>query len=170
MQPGHHGADRDAENLCSILVAEVADVDEHDHVAEVVRHLGQRGDDVVLREPFDDTILVGRAVGLRELVVQVVVVRFERLQLRRTLIAPSAIDVEVRQDPQQPRAQIRTRRVRAPASKCARVRLLDEIVRLFPRVREMPRDAVDLVGQPERLLFEADAPGIVRVTTPPAPV
>ena len=35
-QPRHHGADGDVEDLGGVGVAELADVDEHDHVAEVV--------------------------------------------------------------------------------------------------------------------------------------
>ena len=48
MKAGHDGAYRDVENLCRIGVGEVADVDEDDHVAKVVRHGRQRADDVVL--------------------------------------------------------------------------------------------------------------------------
>ena len=54
MEAGHDGADRDVEDLRRVLVGEVADVDEHDHVAEVVRHGRERRDDVVLRQPLDD--------------------------------------------------------------------------------------------------------------------
>ncbi len=100
---------------------------------------------------------LGPSVRLGELVVEVVVVRLERLHLRRALLAAPAVDVEVRQDPQEPRAEVRARRVRAPAAERPRVRLLDEVVRLLARAREMPRDAVDLVGEAERLLLEADA-------------
>ena len=48
MKAGHDGADRDVEDLRRIGVGEVADVDEHDHVAKVVRDGRQRADDVVL--------------------------------------------------------------------------------------------------------------------------
>ena len=84
MQTRHHGADRDVEDLRRVGVAEVADVDEHDHVAEVVRHLGERGDDVVLREPLDDPLLVRarRRRRLRELVVEEVVALLQRLRRR----------------------------------------------------------------------------------------
>ena len=54
MQARHHGADRDVENLCGVGIRELADVDEHEHVAEVVRHLGQRVDDRVLAEPLEE--------------------------------------------------------------------------------------------------------------------
>src|SRR5205814_1541790 len=84
--------DRDVEDVRRVLVAEVADVDENDHVAEVVRDRCERRDDVVLRQPFHDALLVGRgAVGLGELVVEVVVVRLERRGLRRTLPATATI-------------------------------------------------------------------------------
>ena len=64
MQARHHGADRDVEDLRGVGVGEVADVDEHDDVAEVVRHFGERGDDVGLRELLDDGVLVD--AGSRE--------------------------------------------------------------------------------------------------------
>ena len=48
-------------------------------------------------------------------------------------------------------------RVRAPAAERARVRLLHEILGLLPRAGEVPRDAVHLVGERERLLLEAHA-------------
>src|SRR2546426_3118826 len=72
MQAGHHGPDRNVEDLGGIGVAEVADVDEHEHVAEVVRDLRQRSDGIVLGEPPVDTFLV-RLAGLLELVVEEVV-------------------------------------------------------------------------------------------------
>src|ERR1041385_7068224 len=65
VQTRHHGTDRDVENLRRIGIAEVADVDENDHVAKVVRYLGEGGDDVVLGETLDD--LVGRAAVTRSL-------------------------------------------------------------------------------------------------------
>ena len=39
VQPRHHRADRDVEDLGRVRVAEVAEIDKHEHVAEVVRHL-----------------------------------------------------------------------------------------------------------------------------------
>ena len=121
---------------------------------------GKGLDDVVLRQPLDNSLLVRRlrarvdAVG-GELVVQVVVVRLERRRLRRPLAAPPAVDVEVRQDPQQPSAQVRARRVRAPRPECARVRLLYELLRVLARGSEMAGDAEHLVGQRQCLFFEA---------------
>src|SRR3954468_19356260 len=71
VQARHHRSDRDVENLCSVGVREVADVDENDDVAEVVWHLGEGGDDIVLRQSLDDLVLVRRAVaGRLELVVE----------------------------------------------------------------------------------------------------
>ena len=48
VQSAHHGADRDVEDLRRVRVAEVADVDQHEHVTKVVRHLRERIDDRVL--------------------------------------------------------------------------------------------------------------------------
>src|SRR5579864_5153688 len=141
MKPRHHRPDRDVEDLRRVLVAEIADVDEYDHVTKVVRYGGKRRDDVVLREPLDDAFLVARtAVGLREPVVQEIVVRLETLHRRRALRAAPAVDVQVRQDAQQPGTQIRAGLVRAPAAKGPRVRLLDEVFGLFARAGEMARD------------------------------
>jgi hypothetical protein len=50
MEARHHRPDRDTQDLRRVLIAEVTDVDQHDHVAEVVRDLGERRDDVVLRQ------------------------------------------------------------------------------------------------------------------------
>ena len=58
MKPRHHRPDRHVEDLRGVVVAEVADVDEDDRVPEVVRNRGERSDGVVLREPFDDALLV----------------------------------------------------------------------------------------------------------------
>ena len=54
MESGHHGSDRDVEDLRGVGVGEVSDVDEDDHVAEVVRHLGERADHVVLGQPLEE--------------------------------------------------------------------------------------------------------------------
>ena len=64
-------------------VAEVADVDEHDHVPEVVRHGRERRHDVVLREPLVDALLVDVRLARRllEAVVEEVVALLERLQV-----------------------------------------------------------------------------------------
>ena len=117
MQPGHDGADRDVEDLCGVRVAELAEVDEHDHVAEVVRQVGERVDDASLREPLDDLLLLECLLALdrRQPVGEVVVAFLERRQVRRSLLPPAAVDVEVGEDAQQPRTQVRTRCVALPA-------------------------------------------------------
>ena len=63
MQTRHDGADRDVQDLGRVRVGEVAEVDEHEDVTEVVRDRRQSRDDVVLREPLDHTIGVGGAVA-----------------------------------------------------------------------------------------------------------
>ena len=70
-------------------------------------HLRQRGDDVVLREPLDDRVLVGGGLARRvlELVVEVVVAFLERLHLGGALLPPAAVDVQVGEDPQEPRTR-----------------------------------------------------------------
>ena len=62
MKTGHDGADRDVQDLGRVRVAEVAEVNEHEHVTEVVRHCGERRHDVVLRQTLYDLVLVGDAV------------------------------------------------------------------------------------------------------------
>src|SRR5712691_2621950 len=114
MQTRHDGPDRDVEDLRGVLVAEVAEIDQHDHVAEVVRDGRERRDDVVLRQPLDDPLLVRRADGLLELVVQEVVAFLERLDVGGALLTAATVDVEVREDPQQPRPQIRPGTERLP--------------------------------------------------------
>ena len=63
MQARHDGADRDVEDLRGVGVAELAQVDEDDDVAEIVRELGERVDDTALREPLDDLLLVERSTA-----------------------------------------------------------------------------------------------------------
>ena len=115
MEPRHDGAHRDVEDLGRVGVAELADVDEDDDVAEVVRQLGERADDVVLREPLDDALLVERllALGGRELVGEEVVALLERLLVGRPLELAPAIEVQVRQDPEEPGAHVRARACRS---------------------------------------------------------
>ena len=50
MQAGHHGPDWNVENLGRIGVAEIADVDEHDDITEVMGHRGESLGHVVLLE------------------------------------------------------------------------------------------------------------------------
>ncbi len=160
MEARHHGPDRDVEDLSSIRVGELSDVDEHDHVSEVVRHIGEGLDDRVLAQPLEHTLLVGVLTGhLRlELVVEVVVagLAVERRRCRGALLSPAAVDVQVREDPQQPRAQVRPGRVLPPRAKRALVGLLHEVVGLLARARQTACNAVDLVTQLQRLLLEAN--------------
>ena len=95
MQSGHDGADWDVEDARCVGVGEVTDVDQDDHVAEIVRHGGERRDDVVLGEPLDDPLLVEVAVArvLLQPVVEVLGPFFERLLVRRALLAAPAVDV-----------------------------------------------------------------------------
>ena len=97
------------------------------------------------------------AGGLLHPVVEEVVAFLERLRLGLALKATAAIDVEVREDAEEPRAHVRAGRVRLPAAKGARVGLLDEILCLLARRDETTGNAVDLICKLERLLLEADA-------------
>src|SRR6185312_14700316 len=107
---------------------------------------------------LDHALFVGRrAVSLCELVVEVIVVRLERRRLWRALLAPAPVDVEVRQDPQQPRAQVRARLERAPAPERTSVRLLHEILCFLARPGEVTRNSEHLVAKCERLFLEAHA-------------
>ena len=95
--------------------------------------------------------------GLLHAVVEEIVAFLERLRLRLALQTAAAIDVEVREDAEKPRAHVRSGRVRLPAAEGAGIRLLDEILGLLARGDEATRDAVDLICKLERLLLEADA-------------
>ena len=166
MQTRHDGADRDVEDLGRLGVGEAADVDEHDDVAEVVRHLGERLDDAVLREPREHALLLlGLRVAARrgQAVVEEVVALLHRLGLRPALPRARPVDVQVREDAEQPGAQVRAGLVRAPAPERPRVGLLHQILGLLTRPDQPPGDVVDLVGELERFLLEAHPPArIVR--------
>src|SRR5262249_22541162 len=82
---------------------------------------------------------------------------FERLHLRGALLAAAAVDVEVGEDAEQPRAEVRPGCVRAPAAKGASVRLLHQVLRLLAAADESPRHAVDLIRELKRFLLEAHA-------------
>ena len=168
MQPRHHGTDRDVEDLGRLRVAELADVDEHDDVAEVVRDLGERVDDAALREPLDHLVLLERllALGGRDLVGEVVVAFLERLEIGRALDLAAPVEVQVGEDPQQPGAQVRAGRVGAPAPERPRIRLLHQLFRLLSRPDQASRHAIDLVSELERLLLEAHP--IARLARDPA--
>ena len=117
MQAGHDRPHRDVEDLRGIGVAEVADVDQHDHVAEVVRHVGERlhdGPATAARRPAPRRSACRRPPrgGRRGSS------RPPRAAACRAHAAPApAVDVEVREDAQQPRAQVGPRVERAPVRK-----------------------------------------------------
>src|SRR6187551_1812480 len=116
MKAGHDRPDRNVEDLSRVLVREIADVDEDDDVPEVVRHLGKGLDDLVLGEALDDPRLVVGARVRFEPVVEEVVPFLEGLGRRRALLTAAAVDVQVREDPEEPGAEVRARRVGAPAA------------------------------------------------------
>ena len=135
-----------------------------------MRHLGQRSHDVVLRQPLDDALLVARAAvaGRLEPVVEEVVAFLERLLIGRALLAPAAVDVQVREDAQEPGAQVRARLERAPTAKRARVRLLHQILGLLAGTDEMAGHPIDLIRQCKRVLLEAHA--VARFSRQPSSV
>jgi hypothetical protein len=167
VQARHHRADRNVENLRSVRIREVADVHQHDDVAEVMRHLRKRTDDIVLRQPLDDPFLIARPVTrCLELVVEEVVAFLERLRVRRALLLAAAIDVQVRQDPQQPCPQVRAGRERAPAPKRARIRFLHQILGLLAGTDEVTGHPINLIRQCKRVLLEAHAVARFRCQLP----
>ena len=102
MQTGHDGADGDVEDLRRVLVGEVADINEDDHVTEIVRHLGEGLHDLVLRQALDDSGLgVRPRVGF-ESVIEEIVAFLERLRRGRALFASAAVDVQIGEDPEEP--------------------------------------------------------------------
>src|SRR5919201_2002359 len=94
---------------------------------------------------------------LGRVVVEEVVAFLERLGVGRALDATAAVDVQVREDPQEPRAEVCPGLEGLPAPKCPRVCLLHQILGLLTRRDEPAGDAVDLVGQLEGFLLEPDA-------------
>ena len=95
-------------------------------------------------------------VSTLEAVVEEVVAFLDRLRRGRALLAAAAVDVEVREDAHEPRAQIRARRIGAPAAEGPRVGLLDEVLGLLARRDEPSRDPIDLIRQLQHLLLEAN--------------
>ena len=87
---------------------------------------------------LDDLLLFGLAARLLEPVVEEVVAFLERLGVRRALPAPAAVDVEVREDAEEPGPEVRARLERPPVAKRARVRLLDEVFGLLAAGRQPP--------------------------------
>src|SRR5258708_4108455 len=158
MDARHDGADWDVEDLRRVRVGELADVDEDDDAAKVVRNFGEGFDDRGLRELLDHAFLVGVRIaeGRLELVVEEVVPFFKRLGVGLALDAATPVDVEVREDPEEPGAQVRAGLVLLPRAKSSAVRVLDKILGLLSRSDEPTCDAVDLIAELERFLFEAD--------------
>ena len=120
--------------------------------------VGERLDDVVLREPLDDASRRPGRAGA------------PRAGCRGSSRPPPSAACRGARCSRRPRSMLRfvrirssqarrfvPGRVRAPAPERARVGLLDEVLGLLAARHEAPRDPVDLVGEPERLLLEADA-------------
>ena len=112
----------------------------------------------VLREALDHALLVGVLVGdgRLELVVEEVVAFLERLRVGAALRAAAAVDVEVREDAQEPGAQVGAGLVLLPGAEGACVGVLDEVFGFLAGAGEPPGDTVDLVAQLERLFLEAN--------------
>src|SRR5215210_5325964 len=81
----------------------------------------------------------------------------ERLHVGGALLTAAAVDVQVREDPQQPRAQVRPRLERTPAAERPRIRLLHQVLGLVARADEMAGDSIDLIRQCKRVLLETHA-------------
>ena len=80
--------------------------------------------------------------------------------LERRLVGPAlqpaaAVDVEVREDPEEPGAEVRPRRVGLPAPERSRIRVLHQILCFLSGGDEPSCDPVDLVGERESLFLEA---------------
>src|SRR5438105_7248426 len=103
-------------------------------------------------------LFVARAVARRlQPVVEEVVAFLERLHVWGALLAAAAVDVQVREDAQEPGAQVRPRLERAPAAEGASVRLLHQVLGLLARAYEVAGHAVDLIRQCKSVLLEAHA-------------
>src|SRR5581483_5483311 len=87
---------------------------------------------------------------------EVVVAFLERRLLRSALHTAAAVDVQVREDAEQPGPEVRARLVLLPRAERSRVRVLHEVLGLLPRAGQPPCNAVDLVAQLQCLFFEAD--------------
>ena len=121
-------------------------------------------------ESFSTTLLlVERLLALRlgHLVGEVVVAFLDRLHIRCALDLATPVEVEVREDAQQPGAEIRARGVGAPAPECTTVGVLDKILSLFTGSDEPACYAIHLVGESECLFLEANA--IASLRRDPAP-
>src|SRR5580765_8182530 len=155
MKSRHDGADRNVEDLRGLRVAELADVDKYEHVAEVMRHRREGLGDVVLRQPLENSLLVA-LVGRVETVVEEVVALLERLGVRCPLRAAAAVYVQVREDAQEPRAEVRPGSERLPTPKGTCIRLLHQVLGLFLAARDPTGHSVHLVCKRKRFLLEMD--------------
>src|SRR4030081_1310286 len=100
---------------------------------------------MILREALENTLLLGLARRGLDPVVEEVVALLQRLLVGCALGAPAAIDVEVREDAKEPRAEVRPRRVRLPAAEGPRVGLLHQVLRLLFGARDASCHAIDLI-------------------------
>src|SRR4029077_13196424 len=80
----------------------------------------------------------------------------ERLLIGRPLRAASAVDVQVREDAQEPCAEVRARSERLPAPKRTRVGLLHQILGFFLVARDPTGHSIYLVCKRKRFLLEMD--------------
>ncbi len=99
---------------------------------------------------------------------EVVVALFDRLHVGCSLHLATPVEVEVREDPEQPGAEVRARGVRLPAPERSTVGVLDKILSLLSGSDESARDAIHLVGERESLFLEANA--IARLRRDPASI
>src|SRR4029453_13288416 len=157
VQARHDRADRNVEDLRRIAVAEVGEIDEQDDVPEVVWKISERRDGVVLGEPLPDATPVGVPVTrLFQAVVEELVVLLQRLLVGSALDLAAAVDVQVGKNPEEPGAEVRPGLEGSPRAKGAGVGVLNEVLRLLTGAGQSPRHLVDLIGQLQCLLFEAD--------------
>jgi hypothetical protein len=70
------------------------------------------------------------------------------------LDAAATVDVEVREDAEEPGAHVRPRGEAAPATEGPRIRFLHQILRFFPSGNKPSCHTVDLIGERERFLLE----------------
>ena len=96
------------------------------------------------------------SVGRLEPVVEEVVAFLERLLIRCPLRAAAAVDVQVREDAQQPGAKIGPGSERLPAPKRPGVRLLHQVLGFFLAARDPTCDSIYLVCKRKRFLLEMD--------------
>src|SRR5205814_4935817 len=83
-----------------------------------------------------------------------VVAFLERRLLGGALHATATVDVQVREDAEQPCPQIRPRLKLLPRAEGTCIRVLHEILRLLARAHEASSHAVDLITELKRLFLE----------------